>query len=585
VAYPTSIVEIAFTDGPYVVSPTWTDVSSYVYSLTTDRGRSDDWGDFYGAANVTLNNRDRRFDPFYTSGPYYGNLLPRRQIRIRATSGATTYDVFRGFIDGWPPAWTDAGQDSTVTLSCFDAMGLLSSETLPADWSRKYILSTSPKHYWPCDEPITPFTAGGTLKDYGSVPQNMTTTVLASSGSQLAVGLVNSSVQGTGGIAASSTVGAVASVTAFTVSMWAILDPNATNVYGETSDCSWTVGYDATTSKFLVVIESASTGLEWRYTTNQTYEPGVARMITFSFNPYVFFGLYLDGVLVATTGVLTAVTYIPVGDQTNIASAQVQQLIIWASVQTAATIQEIYKYSTVAFSETTAARFNRLIGETSFPSAMTSPPSAPASTVLDITDDAPTVTSELQKVADSEFSQLFVSKAGVLTMYYQTQIRVQTRSTTNQMTIGSGGLPLGQNVRLSYDGDSMRNVANVTMSQGGVFVKKNATSIAARGAAEESLDTQVASVANAESVANIVIDWGGNVYANAEPFEMISQATSDWSTVLDRELNDRITLAVQPPTGNLISIPMLLSRISFEVVPGEWKVFLEGSARWAVAVP
>jgi hypothetical protein len=62
-------------------------------------------------------------------------------------------------------------------------------------------------------------------------------------------------------------------------------------------------------------------------------------------------------------------------------------------------------------------------------------------------------------------------------------------------------------------------------------------------------------------------------------------ATADWSTVLDRELNDRITLAVQPPTGNLISIPMLLSKISFNVVPGKWEVFLEGSARWAVAVP
>ena len=143
-AYPTPKVEVAFDDGPYVASPTWTDITSYVRGMDTERGRSDDWGNFYGAATVVLDNRTRRFDPFYTSGVYYGKLLPRRQIRISAVYGGTTYPVFRGFIAGWPPSWTDAGYDSTVSLSCFDALGLLSSENLPADWAHQYILTTNP---------------------------------------------------------------------------------------------------------------------------------------------------------------------------------------------------------------------------------------------------------------------------------------------------------------------------------------------------------------------------------------------------------------------------------------------------------
>ena len=166
-AYPVPKIEIAFDDGPYVASPTWTDITSYVRELTTDRGRDDDWGDFSGSASVVLDNRSRLFDPFYTSGTYYGKLLPRRQIRITATYGGTSYPVFRGFIAGWPPAWTDGGYDSTVTLSCFDALGLLASDSLPADWSRKYILSTAPRHYWPLDEPIQPFTAAQVMYDYG----------------------------------------------------------------------------------------------------------------------------------------------------------------------------------------------------------------------------------------------------------------------------------------------------------------------------------------------------------------------------------------------------------------------------------
>ncbi len=122
-AYPVAVVEIAFDDGPYVVSPTWTDVTAYVRGLSTSRGVPDDWTlTADGSAQVVLSNRDRRFDPFYTAGPYYGKLLPRRQIRIRATYGGSTYDVFRGFISNWPPQWTDAGYDSTVTLNCFDAL-------------------------------------------------------------------------------------------------------------------------------------------------------------------------------------------------------------------------------------------------------------------------------------------------------------------------------------------------------------------------------------------------------------------------------------------------------------------------------
>jgi hypothetical protein len=85
VAIPTPIVEIAFNDTPYVNNPTWTDVTTYVRSIDTSRGRTDDFADFdTGTASVVLDNRSRLFDPFYTAGTYYGKLLPRRQIRIRA---------------------------------------------------------------------------------------------------------------------------------------------------------------------------------------------------------------------------------------------------------------------------------------------------------------------------------------------------------------------------------------------------------------------------------------------------------------------------------------------------------------------
>jgi len=586
-AYPTPKVEIAFNDGPYVASPTWTDVTSDVRDMSIDRGTDGDWGTFSGNAYVTLDNRDRAYDPFYTSGVYYGKLVPRRQIRISAVYGGTTYPVFRGFISGWPPSWTDAGYDSTVSLSCFDAIGLLNSETLPADWSRNYILSTSPRHYYPCDEPVGPYTTNQVLTDYGSVPLNMATTAAASSGDQLAAGLVNSSITGTGGESANSAYGAVdTNPGSFSVSLWVIPDSSGTIsqfLQGYVYNHGFNFSYENSTGKFRVEVTEPSFGnSKVATTTISGWDSGMARMLSFTWNSSTrTIAFYIDGLSIATSTANNAGIYVPFNELINIGTGSVQQVIVWDGVQTQAVLQNIFKYSTVAFSESTAARFNRIIGETAFPSSLTSPPSAPASTVLDITDDAPTASSELQKVSDSEYAPLFVTRDGVLTLYNQNQIRTQTRSIVSQATYGTGGVAIGPDVMLSYDGDSLRNEANILMSQGGVYKDTNTTSVTAYGAAEATVDTQVASLANAVSIGDIVTGWGGQVYPKADPFEVVLSPDNNWASTLDRELNDRITLVVSPPTGNSITTPMLIQRVTHSVVPGEWRTSFEGSARWA----
>ena len=588
-AYPVPKVEIAFDDGPYTASPRWTDVTAYVRELTTDRGRDDDWGDFSGAASVVLDNRTRLFDPFYTSGTYYGKLLPRRQIRISAVYDAlgispSTYPVFRGFIAGWPPTWTDAGKDSTVTLSCFDALGLLASDSQPADWSRNYILSTSPRHYWPCDEPIVPFAGGGILKDYGSEVFPFITTTAASSGDQLAVGLVNSSIKGTGSTAANTGSYSVQGVGNFSSSMWVI--PDTETIYasgGAIYNTVWTLEYDAPTSTYQLYMLDYNSSLQRIWRTTATFDGGTSRMLSFTFNgTSKAVSFWVDGVPQAITTILpTGIIPLPSAEGYFLGSGQTQQFIVWDGIQTQAVFQEIFKYSTVAFFETTGQRFDRLIAQTSFPSSLTSPPSPPVSTVLELTDDAPMTTAELQKVADSEYGQLFVTRSGVLTLYSQNQIRTQSRSIVSQGTYGNGGYSIGADVSIAYDGDSMRNKANITMSQGGVYIKKNATSVGVYGTAEASVDTQVATLANAVSIGDIVSGWGGQVYPKTDPIEVVLSPNSDWSNALDRELNDRITTVISPPTGNSITTPMLLSRITHSATPGEWRTTFEGSARWA----
>lgn len=580
--YPVAVVEVAFTDGPYVVSPTWTDVTSYVRGMEISRGVPDDWtlqGD--GSATVVLSNRDRRFDPFNTTGPYYGNLLPRRQIRIRATSGGTTYDVFRGFIAGWPPEWTDAGQDSTVTLQCFDALQLLGSSSLPADWSRDYILSLSPRHYYPCDEPLTSFTAG-TLKDYGTYPLNITTTTNASTSAELAPGLPSHSVQavGVGGLGTTGLVASGLSPNEITMSLWGVFD--AANA----AACSFTnaamgIGYDPGTGKYVVEVSDVGAGTIRIITTVQTYDNSTARLITSTFNATTKAQeLYIDGVLVsvATT---TAGAILFGSESVTLDNGQFQQVCVFTSRLTQAQIRNIYNYSIANFPETTSARFNRIIAETPFSASLTSVPASPASSVLDITNDAPTAVSELGKVAVSEYASLFVNKAGTVTLYSQNQIRTQTKSVVSQATYGAGGVSIGTEVQLQYDGDSMRNVSNVEMSGGGVYIQTNSSSVTTYGEAEQFVSTQVATLADAVDIANIVNGWGGNVYAKASPVSVVLSPSASWASTLGLELFERFTLAVAPPSGNTITTPMLVSRISHSVTPERWFTTLEGSARWA----
>lgn len=126
--------EIAFGYKWGDTSPVWTDITAYVYSeWTIERGRSAELDSFQaGRCSFDLVNDDRRFDPLYSAGPYFGNLVPNVPVRIRASFDGTTYDLFRGFVDGWPQTYTTADQISTVQVNASDAFKLLSQMELVA---------------------------------------------------------------------------------------------------------------------------------------------------------------------------------------------------------------------------------------------------------------------------------------------------------------------------------------------------------------------------------------------------------------------------------------------------------------------
>lgn len=104
------------------------DVSDRVKSFSISRGKSRQLDRYQaGQASIVLDNNDRTFDPTYAASPYYGQIIPRREIRI--TSG-TAIQYF-GSVDDWNLDYEPNG-DNLANAICSDGFRVLANQTLHA---------------------------------------------------------------------------------------------------------------------------------------------------------------------------------------------------------------------------------------------------------------------------------------------------------------------------------------------------------------------------------------------------------------------------------------------------------------------
>jgi hypothetical protein len=104
------------------------DVSAYVTQISVNRGKSRALDRYQsGVVNVQFNNRTRYFDPTFVASPFYGQIVPRRDVRITANNEL----VFLGTTEDWNLDYLPNG-DSTATVSAADGFAFLSGQTLPA---------------------------------------------------------------------------------------------------------------------------------------------------------------------------------------------------------------------------------------------------------------------------------------------------------------------------------------------------------------------------------------------------------------------------------------------------------------------
>jgi hypothetical protein len=102
------------------------DVTQYVKGFSTRRGKSRQLDRYStGQASIVFDNNSRYFDPEYTASPYYGQIIPRREVRI--TSGADV--IYFGSVDDWNLNYEPNG-DNFAEAICSDGFRVLANQTL-----------------------------------------------------------------------------------------------------------------------------------------------------------------------------------------------------------------------------------------------------------------------------------------------------------------------------------------------------------------------------------------------------------------------------------------------------------------------
>lgn len=110
----------------YPLALAFTEITKYVFSVSLRRGRNRDFERFSsGSATIELRNQDRVFDPLNALSPFYGNIVPRRKIRV-FTDGIQQYE---GYIESWDFGYDISGE-SIATIQANDAFTLLATREL-----------------------------------------------------------------------------------------------------------------------------------------------------------------------------------------------------------------------------------------------------------------------------------------------------------------------------------------------------------------------------------------------------------------------------------------------------------------------
>lgn len=588
---PTLVVEWAPTNTPLETAPTWVDITSYVRHIggvTIGRGRPTEVAQFQaGRAALTLANLDRRFDPLYAAGTYYGNLTPRKQIRIRATWSAVTYDLFRGHIVGWPQEYPSVGTDAVVQLEAYDALGWLAETFLPADAIYDYANTTIGSLSTFLRQADT-----GVWKDAKGTANASRLGGTAAPGSSLCVGAASPSVTFDGNVQSGWNTSAVPCVS---LAFWV-----KTTVVGNSSTVWKTMFlpvFGSTTSISVGINDKGQVcarGSDYNPTFYPYVESGSAvndgnpHWVVITNDRFTQSRIYVDGVDVSTNAAsfnsgYWPINYIgvpddPVADQHFIGS--LQDVATWNVVLTAAQVSMLYGLYQNQILESTTARAGRVLDTVGWPSAWRALTASPRGLCWAANYAKQPALTHLQDVGATEQGRLFAGQTNAVTLHTRYSHQETTRSSTSQATFADDASGINYvSIGFDYNDREISNDVTVVAQGVGSATSTDATSVANYGQQSQSITTLLPTLQLAQNMADGLVFWRRNPVIRSRPIlVMAGGQPSVWATVLGLEIGDRVTVKITPKgVGAQISQDLIIERIDWHITVDQWDVSFTGS--------
>jgi hypothetical protein len=131
------------------------DISDRLIGTSVSRGKNQALDRIdAGTSSIVVDNSDRHFDPLYPNGPYFGQLIPRRTVRITCNN----QPVFIGAIDDFDIVYAPSNR-SQVRIDVSDAFSTLTNSgleeftpTAQLSGARVNAVLDRPEVSWPADE-------------------------------------------------------------------------------------------------------------------------------------------------------------------------------------------------------------------------------------------------------------------------------------------------------------------------------------------------------------------------------------------------------------------------------------------------
>lgn len=609
--FPELVVEWLPAQGPFVADGEWCDISEYVVSGSTSRGRQYELDQFQaGTCSLTLQSATRLFDPEHSTGPFYPWLVPMRQLQVSAIWSGTRYPVFRGYITDWGQT-TVQDKLYTTTIQARDAFSLLEQIELPSSALALLIQADKPAAWFSLADTdsarATDSTANG---NYGTYLKVSAGKALVKGDSRTGAAFDHS--EGSKVVIANQAI-----ITGYPFTVSAMINVDGTDLFGWKNIWHHRANQDVFAE---LVIEgifgdlgtlraSIYDGVATRVIRTQIVVTGATHHVAWvsgasASDPWI---LYVDGVAVTTTvliagnpnwvgtGYFGSVIGNNVignqgfgadinGDTTRSTPGTIQDFAIWNSALSASTIANHANAALNGWAnEYTGTRVTRLLGALDWPSSRQSVETGASLMGVASWSDGVSAIQLLQSWADTEFGQFYVSGAGVLTWRSRHYPYLTSTAITSQATFGdahSTATLKYSDCELVRDETLIRNPVQATRANGITAIAIDVAGVEKYGNRRWSAPTssELLDAAMHDRAAFLLSRYKelGTRLASLTINPRMDAAL--WPKALGLGMGNRITVKRTPLGLNTeVSIEQIIESVSHSFTVGEWTTTFRGS--------